>query len=316
MRAFVAGGAGFIGSHTVDRLLKDRRIESVTVYDNFSSGKRAYLPPVDSSCLRVIEADIQAMDCLCDAMQGHDVVFHYASNPDIARAVLEPDIDFWQGTLLTQNIVEAVRRCGVHQIIYASGSGVYGETGLIPVHEDYGPMLPISTYGASKLAGEALVCAYCHMFDLQGWAFRLANVVGPHQTHGVVYDFLHKLRSDPARLQILGDGTQSKPYIHVDDVLDGIWLAWEKATDRYSYFNLATDGYVTVTGIASIVTRVMELKNVRFEYTGGDRGWKGDVPVVRFDTRKIKSLGWRASLSSREALERSTRELLAELGEE
>ena len=208
MRAFVAGGAGFIGSHTVARLLRDPGTERVTVYDNLSSGKKEFLPRNEPR-LGVIEADLSSLDALCGAMEGHDVVFHYASNPDIARAAREPDIDFWQGTYLTQNVVEAMRRTGVTDIVYSSGSGVYGDTGLRVLGEDHSPLLPISTYGASKLAGEALICSYCHMFGLRAWVFRFANVVGPRQTHGVVFDFIHRLKADPANLAILGDGAKA-----------------------------------------------------------------------------------------------------------
>lgn len=312
MRAFVAGGAGFIGSHTVDRLLKDPSIEAVTVYDNFSSGKREYLP-VSSPRLRVIEGEIGCTDGLSDAMDGHDVVFHFASNPDIARAAQRPDVDFWHGTFLTQRILEAMRHCAVRQLLYASGSGVYGDTGLTYVGEDFGPLLPISTYGASKLACESLICSYCHMFDLQAWVFRFANVVGPRQTHGVVLDFIRKLTNNPARLPILGDGMQSKSYIHVSDVLEAVWSAWQYPSRPYQHFNVATDDYVRVVEIADTVVRIMGLQEVVFDFAGGNRGWKGDVPIVRLDVSKIKAVGWHAKRSSAEAIEESARELLREL---
>ena len=310
MRAFVAGGAGFIGSHTVARLLGGAGVDAVTVYDNFSSGKRDYLPQNEPR-LHVIEADLASLDTLCRALEDHDVVFHYASNPDIARAASEPDIDFWQGTYLTQNIVEGMRRTGVAQIVYASGSGVYGDTGHTSLTEDHSPLLPISTYGASKLAGETLICSYCHMFGLQAWVFRFANVVGPRQTHGVVFDFIHRLKNDPATLSILGNGTQSKSYIHIDDVLDGIWLARSVAREQYNYFNLSTDDHITVSEIAGIVTETMGLSGVRFSYSGGDRGWKGDVPIVRLETGKAKKLGWSARYSTHDAIRASARDIYA-----
>ncbi len=311
MRAFVAGGAGFIGSHTVARLLRDTDIDGVTVYDNLSSGKREFLPENEAR-LTVVEADLSSLDTLCRAMEGHDVVFHYASNPDIARAAREPDIDFWQGTYLTQNVVEAMRRTGVAEIVYSSGSGVYGDTGLKVLGEDHSPLLPISTYGASKLAGESLICSYCHMFGLRAWVFRFANVVGPRQTHGVVYDFIHRLKAEPAALAILGDGTQSKSYIYVDDVLDGIWLARKRANDQYNYFNVSTDDYITVSQIADVVTAVMGLPDVRRIYSGGDRGWKGDVPVVRLETGKIRGIGWGARYTTHEAIAASARDIYRE----
>jgi UDP-glucose 4-epimerase len=312
MRAFVAGGAGFIGSHTVARLLRDSGVDGVTVYDNLSSGDRKFLP-TNEPRLTLVEADLSSLDTLCVAMAGHDVVFHYASNPDIARAAREPDIDFWQGTYLTQNVVEAMRRTGVNEIVYSSGSGVYGDTGLKVLNEDHSPLLPISTYGASKLAGESLICSYCHMFGLRAWVFRFANVVGPRQTHGVVFDFVRRLKGDPVALAILGDGSQSKSYIYINDVLDGIWLARERARELYNYFNLSTDDYITVAEIADVVTETMGLPNVRRVYSGGDRGWKGDVPVVRLDTAKIRKLGWQAHRSAHQAIRASARDILEEV---
>ncbi len=186
-------------------------------------------------------------------MQGHDAVFHFASNPDISQAITNPSIDFWQGTVLTQNIVEAMRRTGTRQIVYASGSGVYGDYGHELLGEDFSPMLPVSTYGASKLAGESILCAYCHMFGLQAWVFRFGNVVGPRQTHGVTVRF-HSQAENRIRIisPIKGDGEQSKPYVHVDDILNAVWLAWLNASDPFNYFNVATDDTTTVREIAAL----------------------------------------------------------------
>jgi len=237
-------------------------------------------------------------------MAGCETVFHLAANPDIAKAVTQPDIDFWEGTYLAQNVLEAMRVNGVGRILYASGSGVYGENAAVAFTESYGPSFPISTYGASKLACEALISAYCHMFGMEGRAFRIANIVGPRQTHGVGYDFVRRLRADPARLRLLGDGTQSKSYIHVDDVLSAIFAVAEKCEGCYDVFNVATDDYITVKEIADIAVAVAGLDpaSVQYEFTGGDRGWKGDVPIVRFDASKMKALGWRAARTSGEAV--------------
>jgi UDP-glucose 4-epimerase len=237
-------------------------------------------------------------------MAGCDTVFHLAANPDIARAVTQPDIDFWEGTYLTQNVLEAMRVNNVRKIFYTSGSGVYGENPELAFSEDYGPCHPISTYGASKLACEGLISAYCHMFDLCGRSFRFANVVGPRQTHGVGYDFVHRLKEDGTRLRILGDGTQSKSYIHVDDVLAAMQIADEQGARPYDIFNVATDDYMTVREIADLAVKVCVRVPgaTRYEFTGGDRGWKGDVPVVRFDCSKIKALGWSARRTSSEAV--------------
>ena len=300
MRIFVAGGGGFIGSHLVRRLLQ-ASTASVVVYDNFSSGRSWHLP-VDDARLRIVRADLKELALLTEAITGTEVVFHFASNPDIARAAKEPDIDFWEGTYLMQNLLEAMRTAGVRRILYASGSGVYGDTGTTPVTEDYSPLEPISTYGASKLACEALLCAYCHMFELEGVAFRFANVVGPRQTHGVAYDFIRRLLRDPRQLEILGDGTQSKSYIHVDDVIDSLLSLDDLGWQGFQVYNVATEDYVTVRQIADLVAEQLNLRGVEYTFTGGTRGWKGDVPIVRFDTTKLRKLGWTNRRTSVEAL--------------
>ena len=299
-RYFVSGGGGFIGSHMVRRLLQASGA-SVVVYDNFSSGRPWHLPDEDDR-LRIVRADMKELAPLTEAIMGTEVVFHFASNPDIARAAREPDIDFWEGTYLMQNLLEAMRTAGVRRILYASGSGVYGDTGTTPVTEDYSPLEPISTYGASKLACEALLCAYCHMFELEGIAFRFANVVGPRQTHGVAYDFIRRLLLDPRQLEILGDGTQSKSYIHVDDVLDALLLLNDRQWQGFQVYNVATEDYVTVRQIADLVTEQLNLTGVEYTFAGGTRGWKGDVPIVRFDTTKLRKLGWTNRRTSVEAL--------------
>jgi UDP-glucose 4-epimerase len=314
-RYFITGGAGFIGSHFTDRLLADRGVQTVTLYDNFSSGREwHYEHHRGDERLRVVRGDLKDFEALVSAMRGHEVVIHLASNPDIARAAEEPEIDFREGTLLTHHVVEAMRRSGVPTVLYASGSGVYGDLGDAEAHEDYGPLVPISTYGASKLAGEALISAYCHMFGLRGRVFRFGNVVGPRQTHGVGYDFIRRLMNSPQKLRILGDGLQSKSYIHVQDVVEAVLLAARRSEDAYAVYNVATD-YITVREIARLAAECAGLNadGVEFEYTGGDRGWKGDVPVVRLNTERIRSLGWTCRRSSREALRDSMTAMLQDV---
>jgi len=304
-RVFISGGAGFIGSHLVNLLLEERQTEQIVIFDNFSSGQRSYIEESASDPrVKVVKADLKELSAVTDSMAGCDTVFHLAANPDIAKAVTQPDIDFWEGTYLTQNVLEAMRVNGVRKIFYTSGSGVYGENPAAVFAEDYGPCVPISTYGASKLGCEGLIAAYCHMFDFTGRAFRFANVVGPRQTHGVGYDFIRRLKADPTRLRILGDGTQKKSYIHVEDVLAAIRLVDERTTARYDMFNVATGDYITVTQIADLAVRISGLtpEDVRYEFTGGDRGWKGDVPIVRFDCSKIVALGWKAQRNSMKAV--------------
>jgi UDP-glucose 4-epimerase len=307
-RFFIVGGAGFIGSHFTDRLLAEPAVAGVTLYDNFSSGREwHHAQHRDDPRLRVVRGAVEELDALRRAMQGHDVVIHLASNPDIARAATEPDVDFWQGTALTHNVVEAMRTTSAKRILYASGSGVYGDLGTLEAAEDHGPLLPVSTYGASKLAGEALISSYAFMFGLSGCAFRFGNVVGPRQTHGVGFDFARRLLQDGRPLRILGDGSQSKSYIHVSDVVRAVLTAHEKTEAPFRVYNVATGDYITVAEIAELAVECVGLSRaaVEFQFTGGDRGWKGDVPVVRLDTRRIQGLGWRCALTSREALRRS-----------
>jgi len=302
---FIVGGAGFIGSHFTDRLLADPLVSRVTIYDNFSSGRPwHYSHHQADQRFHVVQGDVKEQDRLLAAMAGHHTVIHLASNPDIAKAATDPDIDFREGTDLTRHVIEAMRTCGAKMILYASGSGVYGDLGEIEAHEDHGPLVPVSTYGASKLAGEALISSYAYMFEITGRVFRFGNVVGPRQTHGVGFDFLRNLLQNPKSLRILGDGTQSKSYIHVDDVIDAVLLAAKSVKGPVAAFNVATGDYITVRDIAGLAVECAGLPpdSVRFDYTGGSRGWKGDVPVVRLNTDRIQRLGWKCKRSSKEAL--------------
>jgi UDP-glucose 4-epimerase len=315
-RTFIAGGAGFIGSHVARRLLQEPDHE-VVVFDNLSSGSEAYLTDVlDHERLRFVVGDLKDVDAVTESMRGCGRMFLFAANPDIAKAVQEPSIDFWQGTFLTNNAIEAARINGVRQIIYSSGSGVYGDRGSIPVTEDFGPLYPVSTYGASKLGCEAMLSAYAHMFGIPAIVFRFANVVGPRQTHGVTYDFVRKLLADPARLVIQGDGRQSKSYIHVSDVVDAMLLLVGKDFGGFDVWNAGTEDYITVREIADLCCERLGLADVAYDFTGGARGWKGDVPVVRFDTQKIRALGWSNRFTSREALIDSIDHNIVEAGAE
>jgi UDP-glucose 4-epimerase len=312
-RVAIIGGAGFIGSHLAVTLAGRDDVEQIVVFDNFSSGRRWHLEPVTADPrLTVVEGEVDDLDRLTTALAGATAVVHLASNPDIARAMTEPTIDFHQGTALTNSVVEAARRASVELVLYASGSGVYGDLGEVEASEDQPRLEPVSTYGASKLAGEALIASYAHMFGGRGRAFRFGNVVGPHQTHGVGFDFVRKLLDDPTSLEILGDGSQSKSYVHVDDVLSAVLLAGQTGSEPFDVFNVATGDYLTVTEIAAVAIDCLGLDPdaVELRYRGGDRGWKGDVPVVRIATDRIRSLGWRNRYSSEEALRASILALL------
>ncbi|HEY7960496.1 MAG TPA: NAD-dependent epimerase/dehydratase family protein [Solirubrobacteraceae bacterium] len=310
--SFVAGGAGFIGGHLTHELLR-RPDHEVVVFDNFSSGEISHLAGLlDDPRLRLIEADLQDFERVLEAMRGADHVYLFAANPNIAAAVTDPGIDFWQGNYLTHNVIEAMRINGVPRITYASGSGVYGDRGSEEVDEQFGPLIPVSTYGASKLGCEALLAAYAHMFDVHAVVFRFANVVGPRQTHGVTYDFVRRLLEDPGELRILGDGTQSKSYIHVSDVVAAMLTLTDRGWKGFEVFNAGTGEYLTVAEIADLVVDRMGLTDVQYEYSGGPRGWKGDVPIVRFASDKLAALGWRCACSSLAALRDSIDANIAE----
>ncbi len=305
-RYFIAGGAGFIGSNLVARLLDTEPDSKVVVYDNFLSGHRWHLDAfVDDRRLTIIEGNIEDTDLLVESMRGSDHLFQLAANADIAAAVSDPSVDFRLGTFLVHQVLEAARMTGVARITYTSGSGVYGDLGMNEIDETFGPLRPVSTYGASKLAGESLVSAYCHMFDIEGVAFRFANVIGPRQTHGIVYDFVRKLLADPTRLVVMGDGSQSKSYVHVTDVLSAIFLMKSRRQSPFDVYNVGTDQYVTVSEIAELVIDVMGLGDVEIVYGSEPRGWRGDVPIVRFSSRKIRDLGWNNTWSSIDALRES-----------
>jgi UDP-glucose 4-epimerase len=315
-KVFVAGGAGFIGSHLTHELMR-RPDHEVVVFDNFASGNVSNLDGLlNDPRLQIIQADLQDFEKVVKAVRGVDHVYLFAANPDIAAAVEDPGIDFWQGTYLTHNAIEAARLNGVARITYASGSGVYGDHGADGLDEEFGPLIPVSTYGASKLGCEAMLAAYAHMFGIHAVVFRFANVVGPRQTHGVTYDFVRKLLQNPSELRILGDGSQSKSYIHVSDVVSAMLLISDRGWDGFEIYNVGTGDYVTVTEIADLVVERMGVAGVRYEYTGGSRGWKGDVPVVRFRSDKLAAAGWRCGRSSTEALLDSIDANIAEAGQE
>jgi len=310
MKVLITGGAGFIGSNMTDRLLNDEKNE-VTIIDNFCSGQMSYIKDHQkNNRFNLIKGDMLDIELLKDIIQGQDFVYHFSANPDIAKGMIQTDLDLKQSIIATYNLMEAMRIHNIKNIVYSSGSGVYGDVGFIETAESFGPLLPISMYGASKLGAEGIISAFCHMFDIQAWIYRFANVVGRRQTHGVGFDFINKLRKNSEMLQILGDGKQSKSYIHISDVIEAMLYTIEKSNDRVNLFNVATYDYITVNEIAKIVIEEMALNNVILEHTDGDRGWKGDVPVVRINQRKINNLGWKPKLSSIEAVRLSIKEML------
>lgn len=310
-QALVTGGAGGIGGHLV-RALRSRGW-SVRVVDNFSSGRMDNLTGLEKDPqVEVVRADVVDLPSILPAFEGIDLVWHLSANPDVRRGVEETDLDLQQGTLGTRNVLEAMRRKGVAKIAFSSSSVVYGHPKVFPTPEDYGPLFPESLYGASKLASEGLISAFGHSFGIQSWIFRFANVVGPGANHGVIFDFLQKLRKDPTRLEVLGDGKQRKGYLWVTDCVEGMLLATEKATEKVNVFNLAPEDTISV---AEIAQRVLDLTHTpaKIHYTGGARGWPGDVPVQQLATARIRALGFHAKYGSKEVVDQSILALHASL---
>jgi UDP-glucose 4-epimerase len=307
---FITGGAGFIGSHLVARLLAENN-SRVTVYDNLVSGKKENIAPhLGNGHLKFIEADLLDYPALVQAMKGYDIIWHLGANTDIPGGNKVTDLDLKNCTTATRNVLEAMRENKINRIIFSSTSCVYGDAPPVSLGETFGPLLPISLYGSGKLACEALISAYSHLFGIQALMFRFGNVVGARMGHGVIYDFIQKLRKNPQEMEILGDGKQEKPFFLVEDCIDGMLHAFRHSDAPYDVYNLGSDNFTTVTRIAEIVSEVMGLKNVRFRYTGGKRGWPGDVPVVHLDVSKVKALGWKAGRTSDEAVRVAAQRLL------
>jgi UDP-glucose 4-epimerase len=309
LRAVVTGGAGFIGSHVVDRLLAGGH--AVVAYDNFSTGQERFFDDARRHPrFEVVRGDILDRDGVGAVVSGADIVFHFAANADLRHGPECPERDLQQNTIGTFNVLEAMRARGVRRIVFPSSSAVYGEPDVFPTPEDAPFPRQTSLYGAAKLAGEALVAAYCEAFGLQGHVFRFVSVVGERYSHGHVFDFYRQLREHPHELRVLGDGRQRKSYLYVHDCLDAMWWALEQATDALNVFNLGPDEYCDVNDSVRWVTGALGLAPA-VAYTGGVRGWVGDSPFVFLDCRRIRALGWRPRLSIREGIERTLRYLQA-----
>ena len=316
MRIVVTGAAGFIASNLIPRLI--RRGDEVLGIDNFFLGKRAYVQGMSSLAgFRFVEQDLLERDAVRALFEGFkpERVWHLAANSDISYGTKYTDFDLKGGTLVTYNVLEAMRLCGTRSIVFSSSGAIYGEPTVHPTPEEYGPIFPISLYAASKLACEGLVSAYAHNYDMQARMYRFGNIVGPNPTHGVIHDFVLRLHDEPTRLRILGDGSQSKPYVHVDDCLDGMELGIAKGTGPLTCFNLAVADQTSVHEIADGVMRAMGLDpaKVALEFTGGNRGWKGDVPFVNLDSSRIRALGWQPKYTSGQAVKQAITEAIAAL---
>ena len=300
MNVFVTGAAGFIGSTLVDRLLADGH--HVVGYDNFSTGQEAFLTGASTSDrFRLVRGDTLDPGGLTKAMAGATMVFHLAANADVRFGTDHPRKDLEQNTIATFNVLEAMRANGVPRIAFSSTGSIYGEAALIPTPEDAPFPVQTSLYGASKLAGEGLIAAYAAGFGIQGFIFRFVSILGERYTHGHVFDFYRNLRRDPTRLAVLGDGHQRKSYLYVQDCIDAMLLAIEKAPDPVNIFNLGTDEYCELNDSIGWICGHLGATPAR-EYSGGSRGWIGDNPFIFLDTAKIRGLGWRPKLTIREGV--------------
>jgi UDP-glucose 4-epimerase len=303
MRVFVTGAAGFIGSNMVDRLLSDGH--TVVGYDNFSTGQGSFLASARGSPnFRLVEADLLDTAHLGDAMTGAELVIHLAANADVRYGTHHPRKDLDQNTIATFNVLEAMRSAGVRRIAFSSTGSVYGEAAVIPTPEDCPFPVQTSLYGASKVAGEALIAAYGEGFGIQGYIFRFVSILGERYTHGHVFDFCKWLRANPQELHILGNGRQRKSYLYVGDCIDAMLLVLERAQGKVNIFNLGTDEYCAVNDSVGWITDRLGLKP-RLTYSGGERGWIGDNPFIFLDCSRVKALGWGAKLGIREAVLRT-----------
>ncbi len=317
-RVLVTGGAGFIGSHLVDGLMKER--VRVTVLDDLSSGRQKNVGRwLNHERFRFAEGDLKNLRDVEEAGGNAELVFHLAANPEVQVGETDPTIHFEENLMATFNVLEAMRKsASMKNLVFTSTSTVYGEAAVMPTPEDYGPLIPISTYGASKLGCEALVCSYAHTFGLRALILRIANIVGPRATHGVITDFINKLGADPNRLEILGDGTQKKSYLHVEDCVSAflhLTLQFLQTPDKVAIYNVGSLDQITVGKIAEIVVDALGLQDVEFAFTGGvdgGRGWRGDVKVMLLSVEKLLKTGWKPRYTSGQAVRRATKEILTE----
>lgn len=300
MKYFITGAAGFIGSNLVDRLLADGHV--VVGYDNFSSGQEEFLEAARRNRnFRLVRADVLDLSALTQAMHGADFVFHLAANADVRFGTEHPRKDLEQNTIASFNVLEAMRANSIRRIAFSSTGSVYGEAKQFPTPEDASFPIQTSLYGASKLAGEGLIAAYCEGFGFQGYIFRFVSILGERYTHGHVFDFYKQLLEHPDELRVLGDGHQKKSYLYIQDCIDAMLCVIEKAHDKVNIFNLGTDEYCEVNDSIGWICEHLKL-NPRLTYTGGERGWIGDNPFIFLDTSKVRALGWKPKLTIREGV--------------
>ncbi|MEM0317378.1 MAG: SDR family NAD(P)-dependent oxidoreductase [Candidatus Nezhaarchaeales archaeon] len=311
-RVLVTGGAGFIGSHVVDKLINEGW--TIRVVDNLSSGRIENLKHHDDDNVEVWTVDLKDPQKALEAVKNVTTVFHFAANPEVRLSTISPETHFNENVVATFNLLEAMRRSDVKDIVFASSSSVYGEPEAIPVSEE-APLKPVSVYGASKVACESLIHAYSRLYGIRAVVLRYANVVGPRLRHGVVYDFILKLLKKPDELVILGDGSQVRSYMHVIDAVEATIIAWKKASANFEVYNVGNEDWITVSEVAQEVVSVMGLRDVKFTYEPvlHGVGWLGDVKRIALAIDKIKSLGWRPKMNSKQAVKEAAASIVQEL---
>lgn len=313
MKALVVGGAGFIGSNLCELLLKQKN--QLVCIDNLSLGKKEFIKELfENKNFIFYEGDAANEDFLVEVLSKEkpEIIFHLAANSDIRVSAVNPQVEYWNTYTTTFTVLESMRQCNIKQLFFASTSAVYGDKRDIELTENTPNLSPISYYGAAKLGSEALVHAYSYMNDMKALIFRFPNVIGPKLTHGVIYDFISRLDENKDVLHILGDGKQTKPYIYVKDLAEAIIEFTNDMKDGVEIYNLGVSGATSVKKIADIICEELGLGNVKYEFTGGESGWKGDVPQFRYCLDKIHKMGWKAQHTSDEAVRKTVRDIVKE----
>ena len=313
--ALITGGAGFIGSHLAEKLVGEG-IET-KILDNFATGRKDnLLGCMDKQNFSLFDLDLGKLGNQEDYLENVEVVFHMAADPEVRTGYDKPENSFEQNIVNTFNLLQRIKHSKVKKIVFASSSSVYGDAKILPTNEEYGPLCPISHYGASKLACEAIVSSFCYNYDIDGIILRPANVIGSRGRHGLIWDLVHKLKNDKNRLEVLGDGKQTKSFIHISDMIKGILQSMKKGEDGVEIFNVGSEDGVEIINVAKIVCKNMKLPNIEIFTTGGienGRGWKGDIKIAHLDISKLKNLGWQPKLSSLEAADVTSQEIIAEV---
>ena len=313
--AMITGGAGFIGSYIAEKLVENGT--DTKVIDNLVTGKKENLSKCfDQDNFSFLEYDLGNLDGIENHLGDVDILFHFAADPEVRTGYSKPEDSFEQNIVNTFNLLQKIKQSKIKKIVFASSSSVYGDAKIIPTNEEYGPLSPISHYGASKLACEAMVSSFCHNYNIEGVILRLANVIGLRGRHGLIWDLVHKLKINQDELELLGDGKQTKSFIHISDAIDGIFFSLNNLQDKVEVFNLGSEDSVEIMDVAKIVCKNMGLNEIKINLTGGvddGRGWKGDIKIAHLDITKLKNLGWIPKLSSINAADITSHEIIKEV---